>query len=164
MTTQKIQNEEDLRAMKDGIPEAFAPGKNITFRGNNYDQAGFLQLVNTALAPYDNVNDLHVQLHLGVAARDAQEEAAAQFVRDAKAAAIVSFGEGSNSFQKLGFKTRKKQAPLTLEQKQLRQARIKATRKARGTMSRKAKAKIKGVVPENGGSQPPPSTDTPAKT
>jgi hypothetical protein len=152
-------NEADLRALKAGTPEAILPGKTIAFRGGNLDQTSFLQLVNAALAPYDSVNSLHLQLHQGVASRDALAEAAAQFVRDAKAGAIVSFGENSSEFTKLGFKTKKKPAPLTLEQQQLKQARVKATRKARGTMSRKQKEKIKGVVnPDSGGSQPAPSS------
>ena len=166
-STDHLNSEEDLRALKEGIPQAFTPGKTIFFRGGNLDQASFLQLVTTALAPYDSVNSLHMQLHQGVAARDAQEEAAAQFVRDAKASAIVSFGENSPEFSVMGFKAKKKAAPLTLEQKQLKQARIKATRKARGTMSRKQKEKIKGVVPtpeDSGPSPQSPAGTTPPKT
>jgi hypothetical protein len=156
------RNEEDLLALRTGAPEVLTPGKTIVFRGGTYDQAGFLQLVNVALAPYDSVNEHRTLLHQAVVTRDGQEDAAAQFVRDAKAAAIVSFGENSLEFTKLGFKAKKKAAPLTPEQKQLKQARLKATRKARGTMSRKQKARIKGVVPSDDAGTQPSSTPTPA--
>ncbi len=160
-----LNNEEDLRALKAGVPEVFVPGKTIAFRGGNFDQAGFLQLVDIALVPYDSVNEHRVLLHQAIVARDGQEEAAAQFIRDARAGAIVSFSENSPEFQKLGFKPKKKAASLTLEQKQLKQARAKATRKARGTLGRKQKARIKGVVtPGNGGSQPSGSESTTPKT
>jgi hypothetical protein len=156
------RNEDDLNALKQGALEVLVTGKTIFFRGASMDQTSFLQLVAVALAPYDFVNQHRMLLHLGVAARDSQEGAASQFVRDAKAAVIVSFGENSAEFTKFGFRPQKKPAALTLEQQQLKNARAKATRRARGTLGPKARKKIKGVVPapDSGGKQDPPSSVT----
>ncbi len=155
-----LKNENDLNALKQGALEVLVTGKTIFFRGASMDQASFLQLVTVALAPYDFVNDHWMSLHMGIAARDAQEDAASQFVRDARAAVIVSFGENSAEFRSFGFHPPKKPAPLTLEKQQLKNARAKATRRARGTLGPKQRKKIKGVVPaaESGGTQGPPSS------
>jgi hypothetical protein len=159
-----IQNEEDLRALKLGIPDVLVPGKTIAFRGGTIDQVGALQLVNAALAPIDNVNEQHLILHQAVVARDGQEEAVTQLIADLRAGAVVSLGENSSEFSRLGFKPRKKAAPLTPEEKQLKRARAKATRQARGTVSRKARAKIKGVVNPDGSAPPSSATTPPTKT
>ena len=55
-------------------------------------------------------------------------------------------GDGSAQ-QAFGGKVKKQRAKLTVEQKAARAAKMRATRKARNTMGKKQKAKIKGQVP-----------------
>jgi hypothetical protein len=156
-------NEEDLNVIKKAANEVLVTGKTIFFRGASMDQASFLTLVTTALAPFDNVNEHRTLLHLAIAARDAQEDAASQFVRDVKAAVSATFGENSKEFTDFGFHAPKKPAPLSPEKRNLKNARAQATRKARGTLGPKARKAVKGVVttPDNGSAQAPPSSPKP---
>jgi hypothetical protein len=155
-----FQNEEDLNAIKKGALEVLVTGKTIFFRGASMDQASFLTLVTTALAPFENVNEHRTLLHLAIAARDAEDVAASQFVRDVKTAVAATFGENSKEFTDFGFHAPKKPAPLTPEKRNLKNARAQATRKARGTLGPKARKAVKGVVPapDNGSAQAPPSS------
>jgi hypothetical protein len=74
---------------------------------------------------------------------------------------INTFGKTSPLLADFGFAP-KQRTPLTTAQKQAAQAKSRATREARGTMSKKQKAKITGTVPTT--AQPPATTTTPATT
>jgi hypothetical protein len=71
-----------------------------------------------------------------------------------------AFGKTSPQLADFGW-TLKQRTPLTTEQKQQAVAKRDATRAARGTMSKKQKAAIHGVVPTTT-AQPPATTTTPA--
>jgi hypothetical protein len=144
------ETEQELQAIMKGIPSVVPSGKNFFFKGINYDQQGFTQLVAGFLNPYESVQQLRAQLEQGVVDRDSMEDAARQFVSDIKAASITNYGEGSVEFSQLGFKSKKKAAPLSPEKKQLRYARLMATRKARNVMGKRQRLAVKGVVPPTG--------------
>ncbi len=144
------ETEQELQSIMKGIPSVVPSGKAFFFKGINYDQPGFTQLVAGFLNPFENVQQLRAQLEQGVVDRDSKEDAARQFVSDIKAAAITNYGENSVEFSQLGFKSRKKAAPLSPEKKQLRYARLIATRKARQVMGKRQRQAVKGVVPPAG--------------
>ncbi len=75
---------------------------------------------------------------------------------------INTFGKTSPLLADFGFAP-KQRTPLTAAQKLAAQAKSRATRAARGTMSKKQKAAIHGVVPTTT-AQPPATTTTPATT
>ena len=103
------KTQRDLEGIVKGIPQVLLPGKTFFFKGINYDQAGFLQLVAAVLAPYENVDTSRTQLAQGIVTRDANEPQAQQFVSDVKAAAVTNYGENTPQFDALGFKPNWKQ-------------------------------------------------------
>ena len=76
-------------------------------------------------------------------------------VRSLRRYVIAAFGENSPVLADFGF-TPPKKAEMTPEAKVARAEKSAATRKARGTMGKKQKAKIKGTVPATG-TTPAPS-------
>jgi len=151
------KTENDLQAVKKGALEVLVPGKTIFFRGAALNQAAYLAQIDNYLTPYETVNDQRTALTQSVAARNAQEPAAQQFVQDSKLAAGNTFGTDSAEFTKFGFEPRKKAAALTPEEKQLKHDHLLATRAKNGTLGkRQARLAAKGIVePASGAATPP---------
>jgi hypothetical protein len=141
-----LETEQELQAMKRGIPDVMTNQKTCFFKGLFLDEQGFTQLVQGVLDYFENVTQLRARLALAVAERDSKDAAARQFVSDLRAAAITNYGEGSIEFALLGFTSRRKPAPLTPEKKQLKYLRTMATRKARMVMGSRQRQEIKGEV------------------
>ena len=59
---------------------------------------------------------------------------------------VATYGDATQTLADYGLKPLKARAPLSVEQKAAAKAQSKATREARGTMGKKQKAAIKGVV------------------
>ena len=149
--------ESDLQSIKKGIPDVVPAGKTFFFKGVNYDQQGFTQLVQGNLDAYENVQKLRAQLDQAIKERDSKDDAARQFVNEIEAASIANYGESSSEFNSLGFKSKKKPAPLSPEKKQLKYKRFLATRKARNVMGKRQRQAVKGVVDPGTDSAPPAS-------
>jgi hypothetical protein len=156
------ETEQELESILRGIPGVVPSGKTFFFRGTNYDQAGFTQLVESVFAPFENVRQLRAALDQGVKDRESKLDAAKQFVSDIKAAAVTNYGESSPEFSQLGFKSKKKAAPLTPEKKQLRYKRLIATRKARNVMGKRQRQAVKGVIPTPTGNEGSPGAPSQA--
>jgi hypothetical protein len=77
---------------------------------------------------------------------------------------VATYGSATQSLADYGLKPPKAPAPRTVEQKAASAAQLRATRKARGTTSKKQKASIKGVVtpaPETPAAAPSPTPTKP---
>ena len=140
------KSESELLSIKAGIEQVLTAGKTMPFKGQSYDQAGLLAVVNALLAPIQLVRTDRATLERDIEARKANATNLQDFVKLFKAQCVVTYGENSNEFIAFGFKPRKKAAPLTPEKKQHQVAQARATRKARGTVGPRAKQSIRGVV------------------
>jgi len=71
---------------------------------------------------------------------------------------VATYGDATETLADYGLKPLKAKAPLTSDQKAAAAAKLRATRKARGTTSKKQKALIKGTVtaPADKPVAPPP--------
>ncbi len=150
------ETEAELQAIKKGIPDVVPSGKTFFFKGMNLDQQGFTQLVQAVLDAFESVQQLRARLEQAIVERSSKEDAAKQFVSEIKAAAIANYGENSTEFSQLGFKSKKKAAPLSPEKKQLRYKRFIATRKARSVMGKRQRLAVKGDIGSPTGNQGSP--------
>ena len=75
---------------------------------------------------------------------------------------VATYGNATETLADYGLKPLKARAPRTSEQKAKAAAKIRATRKARGTTSKKQKASVHGVVTTTETSAAPPTPPKPA--
>jgi hypothetical protein len=131
-----------------GIQEVLVPqNKTITFRGTAADGPTLNGPASSFIAPYKATHEQKAVLAGTIQLRREQRPAAKKFIKDFRAGVVATFGEDSPEFLKFGFKPRKQSAPLSADQKQLKVARLRATRMARGTRGRRQRAEVKGNVP-----------------
>ncbi len=76
---------------------------------------------------------------------------------------VATYGNATQTLADYGVQPPKAPAPRTVEQKAAAAAQLRATRKARGTASKKQKAGIKGVVATPAAAPPVAPPTTPAK-
>lgn len=76
---------------------------------------------------------------------------------------VATYGNATETLADYGLKPGKAKAPRTSEQKATAAAKLRATREARGTTSKKQKASIHGVVTTTKAAPPPPPSPTPTK-
>lgn len=78
---------------------------------------------------------------------------------------VATYGDAVQTLADYGLQPLKAKAPLSVEQKAAALAQLRATRKARGTTSKKQKAAIKGTVTEPATTvENPPAAPAPATT
>jgi hypothetical protein len=119
----------------------------VTFQQQNLTQAEFDDLCGEVIAPFQAVNDTFAAWQAALKARDAAIAGAQRFVAGVYGILPQMFGADSAELAKYGAPEKKQRAPLTSEQKVNAANKAKATRLARGTMSKKAKSKIHGTPP-----------------
>jgi hypothetical protein len=151
---QPSKTEQTLSNMQKGAQTALASGKTLTIGGVVYNQQTYAQAVGVMIGRYDAVRHDRTQLAADLADRLANGPQVKQFIQQTKAAVAYVFGEDSQEFSDFGFTPRKKSAELTPEEKELKTARLRATRQARNTMGSRQKKVVKGVVPPPSGSSP----------
>jgi hypothetical protein len=142
-TTKLLQS---LQGIQRGIAEVLTTGKTMSFRQSTIDGPGLLALITPLLATIQKVGDEKTAWKQAVAAKKAIEASAEQLVTDVRKGADSSFSETSVEFEQFGFTPRKTAASLTPEQKQLKVARARATRAARGTLGSRQRRSVKGNV------------------
>src|SRR5271170_3302221 len=130
-----------------GIVAVLTTGKSMAFRKGTIDGPGLAAIVGPILAAFQVVGDQKTVWKASVTNRHAIEPAASQLIEDVQKGVDMSFGSGSVEFEQFGFTPKKPSAALTPEQKQLKLERMRATRVARGTLGKRQKKAVKGVVP-----------------
>jgi hypothetical protein len=113
--------------------------------GSTYTMVALEQLIQSRI---DAINEVATAKALWLAKVAVVNELSPQVtrvVRGLRQYVINAFGESSPVLADFGFKP-SRQATLTSEQNVAKAQKAEATRKARGTMGKKQKAKIKGTV------------------
>ncbi len=156
--------EGELLGIQRGAQIVLVGGKTLSLLGATLDQAGMLQAVAGHISPIVSVRDQRAALEQGVTDRRAKAPDSEAFVQAVKLAVTAVYGEHSVEFSQFGFKAEKKAAELTPEQKQLKVARMRATRAKRGTLGSRQKRSVKGVVNPQEGNAGPPAAPTQGNT
>lgn len=153
-----------------GVTQYFVPGNvSVTIAGVTMAPAQVGATLETRIAATHASTTAKANLSQTVAARKATMVATQPVVDAVTQIALIMYANQPDVLTTFGIVPKKVPVPLTVAQKADRQAKIEATRLARGTMGPKAKAKVKGVVapaaPAAGAASPAPalpSGSTPA--
>jgi hypothetical protein len=131
-----------LRALKSHVPD-LAIG--IDINGTPYTAAGVVALYQDCLDVRSELIMLRANLQATITRREQIEAKRRAADRALKPWVVNKFGEGSAPAHDFGFPP-PRVTELTVEQKRLAAERRLATRKARHTMGRRQKEKIRGTV------------------
>jgi hypothetical protein len=124
---------------------------------STYTMAALVQLIQSRIDAANTVVNARAHWVDASATYEALNTKVTQVVRDLRQYVISVYGKDSPVLADFGF-TSSKRTPLTSEQLVVRAQKAAATRKARGTMGKKQKAKIKGTVDTTAPATPPAAT------
>ncbi|MGA7121087.1 MAG: hypothetical protein WBY94_13365 [Polyangiaceae bacterium] len=172
-STSKATTLTQVQALIAGTEKHF-PSGSFTLGNTAYTTAtltqAFQSLANTLVA----LNAAHASLKDAVTAAQTIDAKVGPLVRDFKRYVVSTFGAATQELADFGLPPPKARKPLTTEQRAAATAKLRATRAARGTTSRKQKLAVKGDVtgvvikPVTSAATPPaaaqtaPSTSAPA--
>jgi hypothetical protein len=153
---------EGVRALVAGT-QKHTPNGSLTFGNATYTAASLVQMfqrLTDAMTAHDvaqaKTRDVLVALRDVAATVGPVLRAYRRFL-------VATYGNATETLADYGLKPPKARAPRTSEQKAATAAKVRATRKARGTTSKKQKASIHGVVTAPGGiPATPPAPPKPA--
>lgn len=142
--------------------KAGMPGGAATFLVNNksYAQADILATLGAIQAILAAVPGTELAYKAALQARDEAEPETLSMLNNVSTALRGALGTSPTGLAPYGLKARKARTALTTEQKVAMAAKSAATRKARGTLGKKQRAAIKGVVPAAPAAPPAPATPT----
>ncbi len=129
-----------------GINKDLQNVSSLPLQGTTFTMAALAQLVQSRIDAINEVANAKAAWRDAVARCEALDTRVTKIVRSLRNYVIDAYGEESPILADFGF-TPPRKATLTPEQAVARAKLAAATRKARGTMGKKAKAKIKGTVP-----------------
>jgi hypothetical protein len=134
-----------LQALINGLQKQFPKGQ-FTLGNNVYTTATLVQAIQSLIDAIDAVTTAQANATVAVAAlRDAMAKVG-PIVLALRRNLLAMFGDAADILALFGLKPRKGPAPRTGEEIAAAAAKAKATRKARGTASRKQKLAIVGNV------------------
>jgi hypothetical protein len=140
---QQVQSDTQLM---NGMQKNF-PSTTFTIQSGQQTTAQVVTVlqarINAALA----VLTAKTAYHAAVVACDQEEEQTEPLVQGIRQTILTMYSASPQILSDCGVSPRKERAPLTAQQKVIAAAKAKATRAARGTMTAKEKAAIKGTVP-----------------
>jgi hypothetical protein len=128
-----------------GIDKNLQNVSSLPLAGSTYTMTALKQLIQSRIDAANTVVNAKANWHDASTKYKALNTHVTQLVRALRQYVIDAFGASSPVLADFGFTPPKKQG-LTPEQKVARALKAAATRKARGTIGKKQKAKIKGVV------------------
>lgn len=128
-----------------GIKKDLATVSTLAIAGSTYTPVTLEQLIQSRIDLANTVAQARAHWLDTTATYDALNTKVTQVVRGLRQYVINAYGEQSPLLADFGFAPRK-QATLTPEEKVAKAAKALATRKARGTMGKVAKKKVKGTV------------------
>jgi hypothetical protein len=148
VTVSKPNKASALAAVRDLIAgtQKHTPTGSLTFGGATYTSASLVQLFQSlvdAMTAHDEAEATAKDLLAALRDVAAKVRPVLGAYRKYLAA---TYGNATQTLSDYGLKPHKAPAPRTVEQKAASAAQLRATRKARGTSSKKKKASIKGVV------------------
>jgi hypothetical protein len=129
-----------------GIKKDLSTVSSLSLAGSTYTPVTLEQLIQSRIDLANTIAQARAHWLDVTATYGALNTKVTQVVRGLRQYVINAYGEQSPLLADFGFAP-PKQATLTPEQKVARAAKAAATRKARGTMGKVAKQKVKGTVP-----------------
>ncbi len=146
IATQKTTIEAEYKTLINGINTELAGVDSFVINGITYSRADLLAQLQSRITASEATKTARTALHNAVnSEQDLQQQML--LVRAGMRAYLVSrFGKGSGKLQLFGF-AQTKTTQKTAQSKAAAVAKAKATRTARGTLGKKQKSGIKGVVP-----------------
>ena len=129
-----------------GIKNNLQNGSSLPLAGTTFTMVALTQLVQSRIDVINEVANAKAAWRDAVARCEALDTRVTKVVRSLRNHVMNVYGEESPILADFGF-TPPRKPTLTPEQSVARAKQAAATRKARGTMGKKAKAKIKGTVP-----------------
>jgi hypothetical protein len=150
----------EMKALRAGLPNLPAAITQVTAGGQSSTIPQVEAEMDGYIATYQAESDAETALANAEQAREVMAVTAVPRFEAIRGALKSMLGKKSPALATVGITPDKTPAPLTVEQKQVKVAKALATRKARGTMGPKQRAKIKGTVPA---SSPSPAVQ-PSKT
>jgi hypothetical protein len=128
-----------------GIKKDLQNVSTLPLGGSTYTMLALEQLIQSRIDAINDVAMAKAQWLAKVAVVNELSPQVTRVVRGLRQYVVNAFGESSPVLADFGFKPAK-QATLTPEQNVAKAQKAEATRKARGTMGKRQKAKIKGTV------------------
>jgi hypothetical protein len=147
------------------LAEHFSGSAVLTLNGTSYKAKDLQKVLQAHLDAISAADALKAKWQTAVAAANAKAAAVAGLLPALRAHLISAYGGSSQTVADFGFTPKKKST--TVEAQALGVARRQATRKARGTMGKKQKEKIVGVVAPAtapAADAPKPAAGTPSAT
>jgi hypothetical protein len=154
----------EVHALVAGIQANF-PNGSFTIGNTAFTTASLVQALEAKAEAIQSLNAAQAAARDAVAKLRSVEAEVDPIIADVHRFLAAVFGASVTKLAEFGREPRKVPAPRTVEQKAAARAKLRATREARGTKSRKAKLAIKGdvtgvVITPVVGAQPAPATPT----
>jgi hypothetical protein len=152
----------EMKNLRAGLPNLPAAITQVTADGETSTIPQIEAEMDGIIAVYQAEKDAEIALQKATKAREDLAVTAIPRYEAIRASLKTMIGKKNPDLTKIGLEPDRTPAPLTVDQKKTKVSRALATRKARGTMGPKQKAKIKGSVPAETPS-PTPSPEPPGK-
>jgi hypothetical protein len=134
-----------VQALIAGTQKHFASAQ-FTLSNTVYTTASLVALLQSVADAITSLNAAQASARDAVKTAQGVEAKAAPVIRDYRRFVLATFGTSIQQLADFGMQPPKARAPRTVEQKATTAAKLRATRKARGTTSKKQKLAIKGDV------------------
>ena len=149
MTTTKSESKAtalaQVQALIAGTNKHF-PNGSFTLGNTVYTTASLVQALKVLEEAITRVNALQASTKDAVSAMHAAETQVAPLLRDYRSVVRAAFSTTAAQLADFGLEPPKARKPLDSEKRALAAAKMRATRKARGTTSKKQKLAVKGDV------------------
>ncbi len=133
-----------LQSLISGLQKRF-PNGQFTLGKTAFTTATLVQLFESLITAIDDVNTAQASAKDAVAAMREVEAKVDPVIRDLKRFILATFGDtATQELADFGMEPPKAPAPRTIEEKAAAAAKLRATRQARGTASKKKKLAVKG--------------------
>jgi hypothetical protein len=134
-----------LQMLVSGLQKQF-PNGNFTLGNTAFTTATLVVALKSLIEAIDAVTTAQASAKVAVAALRATKAQVGPIVLALRRNLLATFGNAADILALFGLEPRKAPAPLTVEEKAAAKAKAEATRKARGTTSKKQKLAVTGNV------------------
>jgi hypothetical protein len=140
-----------LDDIRRGVETHLNKGDSLTLSGTHLTKGDLLSTVNTLQQPSLAVEVARRDYEAALRTRDAAAPAIGVFLARFESAVSSKISADPHVMAKYGIPAPKAKRTLTVEEKQAQVAKMLATRKARGTLGRRQRRKVKGAVQVDAG-------------
>jgi hypothetical protein len=134
-----------LQALATGLQARFPDG-SFTLESTPFTTQSLVALLQSVIDAIESLNAAQLNAKAAVSTARAALATADPTISALRRTLLAMYGNAPPTLAIFGLQPPKARTPLTVEQKVVATAKLRATRKARGTASKKAKAAIKGNV------------------